>query len=49
MKSRVFCSFYLLFFFCYVNFKLSRFLVNIKMVVSPLSLVGPRLPDDLLR
>ena len=31
IKSKVFCSFYLfIFFFCYVNFKLSRFLVNIK-------------------
>ena len=42
-------NFYLfiyLFTFCHVNFKLSRFLVNIKMVFSPLSLVGAKLPDD---
>ena len=41
IKSKVFCSFYFfILFFCYVNFKLSRFLVNIKKVVfSPLSSV----------
>ena len=36
-------------FFLNVNFKLSRFLVNIKMVFSPLTLVGAKFPDDPLR
>ena len=40
---------YIYIFFYYVNFKLSRFLVNIKMVFSPLLLVGAKLPDDPLR
>ena len=35
--------------FLNVSFKLSRFLVNIKMVFSPLSVVGAKLPDDPLR
>ena len=41
--------FHFFFFFCFVNFKLSGFLVNIKMVFSPLSFVGAKLPDDPLR
>ena len=40
----IYILFIFYFFFCYVNFKLSRFLVNIKMVFSPLSLVGAKLP-----
>ena len=37
-----------IFYYCYVNFQLSRFWW-IKMVFSPLSLVGTKLPDEPLR